>query len=72
VKKFAVITLVVLFAFCVTVNAFAENATKEEVTAKCKEAAEMVKADKAAGIAEIGKKRREICLERHICLCYGF
>lgn len=55
-KKFAVIILVALFGFCVAANAFAENATKEEVIAKCKEAAEMVKADKAAGTAEIGKK----------------
>jgi len=55
-KKFAIITLVALFGFCIAANAFAESATKEEVVAKCKEAAEMVKKDKAAGTAEIAKK----------------
>jgi cytochrome c len=55
-KRFAIITLVALFGFCMATSAFAENATKEEVIAKCKEAAEMVKKDKAAGTAEIAKK----------------
>ncbi len=56
-KKFAIITLVALFGFCMAVNAFAEGAaTKDEVVVKCKEAADMVKKDKAAGIAEIAKK----------------
>lgn len=55
-KRFAIVTLVALFGICVAVNAFAENATKEEVIAKCKEAADMIKADKAAGLAEVAKK----------------
>lgn len=55
-KKFAIITLIALIGFCMATNAFAEGATKEEVIAKCKEAAEMVKADAAAGTAEIAKK----------------
>jgi hypothetical protein len=56
-KKLAIITLAVVVGFCLSTNVFAETATKEEVIAKCKEAADMVKADKAAGIAEIAKKR---------------
>jgi signal transduction histidine kinase len=55
-KKLAIITLAVVVGFCLSTNVFAETATKEEVIAKCKEAADMVKADKAAGIAEIAKK----------------
>jgi len=55
-KRLATLMLAFGFGFCLTANAMAENATKEECVAKCKEAALMVKKDKDAGIAEINKK----------------
>ncbi|MBW2505272.1 MAG: cache domain-containing protein [Deltaproteobacteria bacterium] len=54
-KKLFFMNLVFLAAALVATNVFAEEpASRAEVIAKCKEAAEMVLADKEAAIAEIG------------------
>lgn len=55
-RKGIMAVLVVLVSLCVAATAFGEGASKEECVAKCKAAAEMLKKDKDAGLAEIGKK----------------
>jgi hypothetical protein len=55
-KNMTKVLLVFVVGLFIASPAFADMATKDECIAKCKLAAEMLIQDKAAGIAEIGKK----------------